>query len=185
MIRDINFFAPYVKEQETSTAQLVLTGVATVVLVGIAGTLGYNVFQSQSLDSKIKVVNANLADKTFIDNYKKAGDVALRKNMLQGFNTAVMTVYDGIIDRSIVDPVIMAQINSTVPSGVNITTMSISDGKLTIQANSKSGAEAADFKYNIDNLPIIKKSFMNSLSSDFDEVSEEFTFTINCTLEEG
>ncbi|MGL5633755.1 MAG: PilN domain-containing protein [Sarcina sp.] len=185
MIRDINFFAPYVKEQETSVAQVALTSVATVVLVGIAGTLGYNVFQTQSLDTKIATVNANLVEKTFVKNYEKAGDIALRKNMLQGFNTAIMTVYDGIIDRSIVDPVIMGQINSTVPAGVNITSLSLSNGTLTIQANSKSAGEAADFKYNIDNLPIIKKSFMNALSSDFDEVAEEYTFTINCTLQEG
>lgn len=181
--RDINFFAPYVKEEERSTAQLALTATAAVVMVGIAGTLGYNLFQINETNKAITAVTANLENKAFIEQHKKAEVVILKKNLLQGFNSALMTVHDGIIDRTIIDTHIIKQVNSTVPQGVILKNLAIQGGTITIQGTAKSEKEVADMKYNLDKLPMVKESFVPAINSDFG-TPPEYTFSINCVLEE-
>lgn len=183
-MRDINFFAPYVKQQETSVTNLIMTTSAAVVVVGIAGTLGYNIFQTSSLDKDIAAVNAKLTEPTFVSDYQYSNEILLEKNLFTGYNTALMTVHDGIIDRSMIDTEIMKQINSTVPSGVNLKSLAIEGNTITMNVTSSSDKQAADFKYNLDKLPMIKKSFIPAINSDFGS-PEVFTFSITCTLEEG
>lgn len=181
--RDINFFAPYVKEQERSTAQIALTATATVVMVGMAGTLGYNLFQLNAVKTDIGTVTEAMKSATFIAEHKKAEIVILEKGLLQGYNTALMTVHDGIIDRTIIDTKIVDQINSTIPQGANLKSLSVQDGVITMNVVSKSEKEAADMKYNLDKLPIVKKSHIPSISSDF-ATPPEYTFSISCEMKE-
>lgn len=181
--RDINFFAPYVKEQERSTAQIALTATATVVMVGIAGTLGYNLFQLDAVTTDIKTVTEAMTSAPFIAEHKKAEIVILEKGLLQGYNTALMTVHDGIIDRTIIDTKIVDQINSTIPQGANLKSLAIQGGTITMNVVSKSDKDAADMKYNLDKLPMIKESFIPSINSDFGTPAE-YTFSITCVLEE-
>ncbi|MGL4656666.1 MAG: PilN domain-containing protein [Sarcina sp.] len=181
--RDINFFAPYVKEEERSTAQLALTATATVVMVGIAGTLGYNLFQINDINKEIIAVDKSLASPTFIEQHKQAETVILKKSLLQGFNTALMTVHDGVVDRTIIDTKIIKQINKTVPQGVILKNLAIQDGTITIQGTAKNEKEVADMKHELDMLPMIRESFVPAINSDFGTPAE-YTFSINCVLEE-
>lgn len=183
MVRDINFFAPYIKQQETSSSEAILTGAAAVVLVGVAGTLGYNVFQLTTLKNDIASVTTSISNPEFVAQHKLAQEVSLEKGLLQGYNSALMTVHDGIIDRSIIDTDIVKQINSTVPSGIFLKSLSIQGGSITINATSKSDKEVADFKYNLDKLPIISESFIPAISSDFGSPAE-YSFSITCVLKE-
>lgn len=181
--RDINFFAPYVKEQERSTSQLILTTTAAVVMVGISGTLGYNLFQINAVGSQIDSVNAMLTETAFVEQHKEAELVILEKGLLQGYNSALMTVHDGVIDRTIIDTKIIDQINSTIPNGANLKSLAIQGGTITMNVVSKSDKEAADMKYNLDRLPMVKESFIPAINSDFG-TPPEYTFSITCVLEE-
>ncbi|WP_297520648.1 PilN domain-containing protein [uncultured Clostridium sp.] len=181
--RDINFFAPYVKEHERSTTQTVLMATAAVVMIGISGTLGYNMFQEKTLVDDIKAVTTNLDNSKFIADHKEAELVILEKGLLQGYNTALMTVHDGIIDRTIIDTAIVKQINSTVPSGANLKSLAIQGGTIVMNVTAKSDKEAADMKYNLDKLPMVKESFIPSVNSDFGAPAE-YSFSITCVLEE-
>ncbi|MGL4454018.1 MAG: PilN domain-containing protein [Sarcina sp.] len=181
--RDINFFAPYVKEQEKSVAQMALTTAAVVVMVGVSGTLSYNLFQLEALKKDTKAVNSLLASKTFVEQHKKAEIVILEKGLLQGYNSALMTVHDGIIDRTIIDTKIIEQINSTIPKGANLKSLAIQGGTITMNVTAKSDKEAADLKYKLDKLPMVKESFIPSINSDFG-TPPEYTFSITCVLEE-
>ena len=181
--RDINFFAPYVKEQERSTAQLILTATAAVVMVGISGTLGYNVFQVSAVEKNIETVTEKLHAEAFVAKHKEAELVILEKGLLQGYNTALMTVHDGIVDRQIIDIKLVQQINSTVPSGANLKSLAIQGGNLTLNVVSKSAKEAADMKFNLDNLPMVKSSHIPSVNSNF-ATPAEYSFSITCVLEE-
>ena len=44
-MRDINFFTPYIKQDEISNSRTVITGVIAVLTIGVAATLGFNSFQ--------------------------------------------------------------------------------------------------------------------------------------------
>ena len=183
VVRDINFFTPYVKQQESSNAQVALTATAAVVLIGIAGTLGYNIFQLNSLNKQIATVTAEISEPDFVEAHKVAKELALEKGLLQGYNSALMTVHDGIIDRSIIDTAIMKQINSTIPAGINLKSLAIQGGNITMNATSSSNKQVADFKYNLDKLPMIKESFIGTISSDFGSPAE-YSFSVACVLEE-
>lgn len=183
MVRDINFFSPYIKEQEATSVQIAIRATAAVVLIGIAGTLGYNTFQLTSLNKDIKTVTTNLNDRVFVEQHKIAQQVALEKGLLNGYNKALTTVHDGIVDRSIIDTAIIKQINSTVPTGVNLESLEIKDGTITIKAASRNDKEIADFKYNIDKLPIIKESFIPAINPNAGS-EPKYQFSMTCSLQE-
>ncbi|MGL5069097.1 MAG: PilN domain-containing protein [Sarcina sp.] len=183
--RDINFFAPYVKEEERSVAQLVLTATAVVVMVGISGTLGYNAFQLNAINEDIKIVTDELASKDFIKKHKEAKLVILEKDLLQGFNTTLMTVHDGIIDRSMIDTEIIKQISTTIPKAANLKSLQIEGGTIVMNVVAGSENDAADMQFKLNKLPIIKSTFIPGVNPDFADGDEEVNFSITCVLEEG
>lgn len=183
-MRDINFFTPYIKQEEISNSRTVITGIAAILTIGIAGTLGFNSFQIMNLKSEIESVNASLNDAKFVEQYQYSQEVSLKKGLLSGYNTALISVSDGIVGRSMIQMDIINKLNSTVPNGVNLKSLSIQGGTVTMNVTSSSDKQAADFKYNLDKLPIIKESFIPSISSDFGS-PEEFSFSITCVLEES
>lgn len=182
--RDINFFAPYMKERETTISQRILSATVAVGIVGISGTLGYNLVQINNVNTQINSINSMLTETSFVEQHKEAELVILEKGLLKNYNSALMTVHDGVVDRAIVDTKIIDRINSTIPSGANLKSLAIQGGTITMNVVSMSDKDAADMKYNLDRLPIVKESFIPAINSDFG-TPPEYTFSITCVLEEA
>ena len=180
--RDINFFAPYVKEQEKSTPQLVLTATAAVVMVGISGTLGYNLFQISAAKTGIETVTDDIA--AILPEHKKAEFVLSEKAVYEGFNKTLMTVHDGIVDRSIIEKKLIDDINRSIPTAMSFDSFTLVDGVLTVNVIAQDAKHIADLMYNLEQLPVVKKVSTDGYDTTYGAI-EEFTGAVICTLEEG
>ncbi|MGL4992469.1 MAG: PilN domain-containing protein [Sarcina sp.] len=183
LVRDINFFTPYIEKEDNTTIKFVVVG-ATIMILGITGTMGYNKFQLDTLNEDINKLNITTTDPEFIEQYDLAYDVATEKELLDGYNHALETIYKGIEDRTIIDSSTLKKINSTVPVGIDLNKLLIENGNIIINGIAKNDKEIADFKYNLDKLPFVGESFIKSTNLNF-SVDDGYTFVINCTLVEG
>lgn len=185
MMQDINFFEPYILEREKangSNTLILAAGCVAITLVG--GSIGYNTFTMAKHNKAIVALEAQLADAAFKEKYVEATAIANEKQILTTYDSTLRDIYSSMKDRAMVKEELLGDIYSTAPNAVSIKTITINGGTINIAGEGLTENAIADFQYNINELPFIKKSHIPAITSDLAaEGAETFTFTITCEME--
>ena len=184
MLKDLNFFAPYLgKSQERKNihrAGYIAVGSLTFVILI---TLTFNGIRVLKLKSEISDLNEKLSSKTVKAKLAESEEIDKKLDILGKYNEGINQVTNEIATRDIITTELLNRISSTLPSDVAFRNINISEGNLSISATSQSRQAIAEIQHNLKSLPIIGDVYISSISGT-GENGERFSFDLKCELKE-
>ncbi|MDL2236356.1 hypothetical protein LJC56_00770 [Christensenellaceae bacterium OttesenSCG-928-K19] len=144
-----------------------------LIVVAMVSACLYFFFQGRSLDARIAVHTAALANPANTESAQtEARQYAIYSSTLSETREALerLTKFDSSI---------LSQMESAQPSSVSITALSVSNNVVTLDCSSTSNTAPADYAAALDGLGI----FASVDYSGFSGTSHEnYSFTVSCTL---
>lgn len=183
-MRDFNFFAPYLNTKKDSKKGKGFILATAVVGVLIAGSLVWNSANMFLLNKRIDELKVKVYDPELQSQLKKSEEIAKKSYDLKNLNGDLNDIYKYIETRTLVKTDFMAQVNSTLPEGVSLKTLTVDGESVQMQAVSKSRQAIGEFQHNLKNLNKIKEVYVSNINSDLATTEGQFNFSIKCLLKD-
>ena len=178
MQRDINFFSTYVlKNQSEKRRSIFRYGYLGVIGAGIAGTFLFNQFELLHLKQSIQEVEDLLAAPPIANQIAESDFAFQMLEVLKSYDEQLTPLVKGIQSRDLITKVLLDQISATLPSGVSLGSLNITDGSVTMQATSDSRPSVAEFQHNLKQLPFIVDVYVGGISE-----QAPYTISVTCTV---
>lgn len=183
-MRDFNFFTPYLNTKKASEKRTSLVVLAALVAIAIVGTLVWNSVNMVLINRRIKDLNTKINDPELQSQLKRSEDLAKKCYDLKSLNGDLNDVYKYIGSRSLVKTDLMAKINSTLPEGVSLKTLTVDGQNIQMQAMSKSRQAIGEFEHNLKDIDRVTDVYVSNINSDLATSDGQYNFSIKCTLKE-
>jgi type IV pilus assembly protein PilN len=183
-MKDINFFEPYLgKNKEKINSKKYIYGAAAIVGILILGSLIFNSTRIYLLNKSITSYKDKLADSEIQTQLKEAESVNKQIDVLKQYDTALTDVAVSVKKRDNVSETLLKDISSTVPSQVSFKNLDIVENTISIKGTSTGRTAVAEFKHNLNELPIMESVYVNSIDAQ-SSVEGEYSFDIKCVLKD-
>lgn len=183
-MRDFNFFAPYLNTKKDSKSGKTFTVVTAVVGVLIVGSLVWNSANMFLLNKRIDELKGKINDPELQSQLKKSEELAKKSYDLKNLNGDLNDIYKYIETRTLVKTELMAQVNSTLPEGISLKTLTVDRESIQMQAVSKSRQAIGEFQHNLKNINKVKEVYVSNINSDLATTEGQFNFSIKCLLKD-
>ncbi|MHC1685750.1 MAG: PilN domain-containing protein [Clostridiaceae bacterium] len=181
---DLNFFAPYLGEQKSVTNKKILAiSLCSFLIVTIAGTQAWNMYNTMSLNKDIKEYEATLNSPEVIEKVKEANDLNKKYDVLNKYDAALDVITNTIDLNDVVSATLLSDINYKVPKDLSFLSISIKEKKLKIQGTAKSRQDISDFQHGLKQLGYLEYVEVASIEVD-EQIPGNFIFQLNSILKD-
>ena len=184
MNKDINFFTPYQeKRKESKSLHTYVYGITAIVMFAIVVSFGVNCFRIYRLEKDIKYYTNEMNDSKFSLQLKHAENVNDQINILTDYDNRIADISKAVRKRDLVSDTLLNNISSTIPSEINLKSIAINIGNISLQGISTNRTAVAELKYNLSNLEELDSVYVNSINNN-GAVEGEYSFDIKCILKD-
>lgn len=183
-MRDFNFFTPYVSTKKDKEKGRLFTVLVALVAFLIVGSLVWNSANMFLLNKRIDELKGKINDPDFQSQLKKSEELAKKSYELKNLNGDLNDIYKYIESRTLVGTDLMVQINSTLPEGISLKTLTVDGESIQIQAMSKTRQAVGEFQHNLKNINRVKEVYVSNINSDLASTEGQFNFSIKCLLKD-
>lgn len=179
LMKDMNFFSAFIKKKKGSdTPKIIVSVIILVVAIFIVGTFSYFTIATYINNNEAQEYRDKLQTEDIKAKVKESNEVNDQIDNLTQYDNRITIVNNAIASRDIVTVTLMNQISATIPSEVNIATISIDNTKVTIGATSSNKTAIAEFQHNLKEIDSIYDVYIGSISGD----EGAYVFTAECTF---
>ncbi|PKM56355.1 MAG: hypothetical protein CVV00_00225 [Firmicutes bacterium HGW-Firmicutes-5] len=161
---DYNFFNDLSIKKEKKSASFVVTLLLCILLlVGMAGLYGYNYYIRTYLEVDLAKTNTAIAE---IKASEDLGRILHKKDILDNLGTILsnIEVANGTIhDRHLVQENVFAMISDTLPMDVELVSIDMVDGVITMGGIALNKPAIAEFEHNLRQMTSVSDLFISEI----------------------
>jgi Tfp pilus assembly protein PilN len=183
-LSELNFFSTYNRESKTSRDRLII--IVIIFLVFLTFTAGAYLASQIFAGFIQKDINTNRVFLSSTETREKLKQVELEKMRLELMNkyfNAVDFIQSGIDRRDFVKSSLLNTINTTLPAGMVLKTISIAQDSIQLQGTAPGWVPVAELEHNLNALGIFLEVHVTNIQSDAAE-AEKCTFNAQCRLKD-
>lgn len=178
-MKDMNFFSAFIKKKKGSdTPKIIVSVVILIVAIFIIGTFSYFTIATYINNNEAQEYRDKLQSEDIKAKVNESNAVNDQIDNLTQYDNRITIVNNSISSRDIVTVTLMNQISATIPSEVNIATISIDNTKISIGATAKTKTAIAEFQHNLKEIDSIYDVYVGAISGD----EGTYVFNIECTF---
>ena len=178
-MKDMNFFSAFIKKKKGSdTPKIIVSVVILIVAIFIIGTYSYFTIATYINNNEAQEYRDKLQTEDIKAKVNESNAVNDQIDNLTQYDNRITIVNNSISSRDIVTVTLMNQISATIPSEVNIATISIDNTKISIGATAKTKTAIAEFQHNLKEIDSIYDVYVGAISGD----EGTYVFNIECTF---
>lgn len=175
----MNFFSAFIKKKKGSdTPKIIVSVVILIVAIFIIGTFSYFTIATYINNNEAQEYRDKLQSEDIKAKVNESNAVNDQIDNLTQYDNRITIVNNSISSRDIVTVTLMNQISATIPSEVNIATISIDNTKISIGATAKTKTAIAEFQHNLKEIDSIYDVYVGAISGD----EGTYVFNIECTF---
>lgn len=175
----MNFFSAFIKKKKGSdTPKIIVSVVILIVAIFIIGTFSYFTIATYINNNEAQEYRDKLQSEDIKAKVNESNAVNDQIDNLTQYDNRITIVNNSISSRDIVTVTLMNQISATIPSEVNIATISIDNTKISIGATAKTKTAIAEFQHNLKEIDSIYDVYVGAITGD----EGTYVFTVECTF---
>ena len=182
-MRDINFFSQSINAVSSAKRKTtVLMAVIAGLLVIVGGVYGMTALTVMSLPIDIKQSRNYLESSEVINGKKVLQEKRTQLELLKQYDAAVTGIQANIDNSDKVRSELIEKINGTLPGGVEVLNINLTQQTVVISAEAGSRTQIAELEHNLLETQLFTKVHIGSIGGE--DGSGKFTFSANCQLKE-
>ncbi|MDR3586655.1 MAG: PilN domain-containing protein [Desulfosporosinus sp.] len=178
-MQQINFFKPYFEERRIKPKQKIIVGSGLVVVV-LAGLLIWNIFQIQSLKSRIAGQNNFLNSINIKETKLKMSDTQDKIKKMDTYLQTVNVFAQGLQKEDRINRHMIDSIAAMVPNGLSFQSLAIADSVVTLQGTASNRIAVAELQHQLQISDIFQNVQVKTIV--LDDKGNGFIFGIEGTL---
>lgn len=184
-MKDINFFKPYLgKKKEKTNSKIYVYGASIIVGILIIGSFIFNITRMFMLDRSIADYNNKLAATDIQEKLKDAENVNKEISLFKQYDASLSNIAVSVEKRDNVSDTLLKDISSTLPKAVSFKSLDISENNIAIKGISDDRTSIAELEHNLNELPIMKDVYVNSIDTQNSAEGGKYSFDIKCVLKD-
>ena len=175
----MNFFSAFIKKKKGSdTPKIIVSVVILIVAIFIIGTFSYFTIATYINNNEAQEYRDKLQTEDIKAKVNESNAVNDQIDNLTQYDNRITIVNNSISSRDVVTVTLMNQISATIPSEVNIATISIDNTKISIGATASTKTAIAEFQHNLKEIDSIYDVYVGAITGD----EGSYVFTVECTF---
>lgn len=179
---DYNFFSTYIAAQRDQRKKLFIALGAGFIMLGlVAGFLGVTEFAAHMIQKDIDADRAFIQSPETLERQRLVREKRAELELLTRYLSLVQNAAVDIDKNSRISSGLMEQINTTLPSEVEFSSMTLSNTNISISASAPGWVEAAELQHNLEALGIFSDVHIGVING----TDNTYQFDVQCTLKDA
>lgn len=182
-MRDLNFFSQSINAvRSTKRKTAVLLGVIIGIILLFGGIYGATALTVMGLQRDIKQNQDYLTSPEVIEGKKVLADKRNQLELLKQYDTAVTGILTNMDNSDKVRSELIETMNGTLPDGVEVLNLNLSQKSVVINAKSTSRPKIAELEHNLLETGLFDKVHIGTI--DGEDGNFSYSFSANCQLKD-